>query len=111
MLLTLAFRRFRDSTTCFCNTRTAAFRPSIPNLSSHPFAGAIGVDTRLDPVPGVHTAHPDTDMKVKEEKTSGASPSDEAMAAVQPHKPNHEVAASADAAAHGQSPVLLALLL
>lgn len=44
-------------------------------------------------------------MKVKEEKTSGASPSDKAMAAIQTHKPNHEVAASVDAAAHGQSPV------
>ena len=42
-------------------------------------------------------------MKVKEEKTSGASPSDKAMVAIQPHKPNHEVAASVDAAAHGQS--------
>ena len=80
---------------------------AIPiNSSLRPFAGAIGVDTHLDPVPGIHTAHPDTDMKVKDEKTSGASPSDEAMAAIQPHKPNHEVAASADAAAHGQSSVL-----
>lgn len=62
----------------------------------------------MDPVPGIHTAHPDTDMKVKEQKTSDASPSDEAMAAIQPHKPNHEVAASVDAAAHGQSLMLLA---
>ena len=66
-------------------------------------AGATGVDTHLEPVPGIHTAHPDTDMKVAGDKTSGASPSDEAMASIEPHKPSHEIAASVDAAAHGQS--------
>lgn len=69
----------------------------------NPFAGAIGVDSHLEPTPGAHTAHPDTDMKVKEQKTSDASPSAQAMAAVQPPKPNHEIAASVGAAAHGQS--------
>ncbi len=59
------------------------------------------MDTHLDPVPGIHTAHPDTDMKVKEDKTHHASPSDEALASIEPHKPNHEIAASVDAAAHG----------
>lgn len=64
-------------------------------------AGATGVDTHLEPVPGIHTAHPDTDIKVAGDKTSGASPSDEAMASIEPHKPSHEIAASVDAAAHG----------
>ena len=66
-------------------------------------AGAIGVDTHLEPVSGIHTAHPDTDMKVAGDKTSGASPSDEALSSIEPHKPNHEIAASIDAAAHGWS--------
>lgn len=65
-------------------------------------AGAVGVDSHLDPVPGAHTAHPDTDMMVKEEKTHGVSPSDEALASIEPHKANHEIAASVDAAAQGQ---------
>lgn len=60
------------------------------------------MDSHLDPVPGVHTAHPDTDMKVMEEKTHDSSPSDEALASIEPHKPNHEIAASVDAAAHGE---------
>ena len=59
------------------------------------------MDSHLDPVPGAHTAHPDTDMMVKEEKTHGVSPSDEALASIEPHKANHEIAASVDAAAQG----------
>lgn len=65
--------------------------------------GAIGVDSHIDPVPGSHTAHPDTDLKVMEEKNHHASPSDEALASVEPHKPNHEIPASVDSAAHGKS--------
>ncbi len=64
--------------------------------------GAIGVDSHIDPVPGSHTAHPDTDLKVMEEKTHHASPSDEALASIEPHKPNHEIPASVDSAAHGK---------
>ncbi len=64
--------------------------------------GAIGVDSHIDPVPGSHTAHPDTDLKVMEEKTHYASPSDEALASIEPHKPNHEIPASVDSAAHGK---------
>ena len=65
--------------------------------------GAIGVDSHLDPVPGIHTAHPDTDMKVKEEKTTAASPSDKALASIEPPKPNQDIAASVNAAAGGES--------
>ncbi len=60
------------------------------------------MDSHIDPVPGSHTAHPDTDMKVMEEKTHHASPSDEALASIEPHKPNHEIPTSVDAAAHGK---------
>jgi len=65
--------------------------------------GAIGVDSHIDSVPGSHTAHPDTDLKVVEEKTHHASPSDEALASIEPHKPNHEIPASLDSAAHGKT--------
>ena len=61
------------------------------------------MDSHIDPVPGSHTAHPDTDLKVMEEQTHHASPSDEALASIEPHKPNHEIAASVDSAAHGKT--------
>ncbi|DBA93843.1 TPA: hypothetical protein ACH3X3_013893 [Trebouxia sp. C0006] len=77
--------------------------PSMGHVSDPPptSAGAIGVDSHIDSVPGSHTAHPDTDLKVVEEKTHHASPSDEALASIEPHKPNHEIPASVDSAAHG----------
>ncbi|DBA90494.1 hypothetical protein WJX77_010521 [Trebouxia sp. C0004] len=77
--------------------------PSMGHLSAPAptSAGAIGVDSHIDPVPGIHTAHPDTDMKVKGQKTHHASPSDDALASIEPHKPNHDIPTSVDAAAHG----------
>ncbi|KAL3130588.1 Protein dpy-30 [Trebouxia sp. C0009 RCD-2024] len=90
------------------NTKQSSAQEAVPAMghksgsdAAPTSAGAIGVDTHLEPVTGAHTAHPDTDMKVKE-KTSDASPSAQAMAAIQPPKPNHDIAASVDAAAHGQ---------
>ena len=61
------------------------------------------MDSHLNPVPGIHTAHPDTDLKVKEEKAKDASPSDEALKSIEPYKPNHDIAAPVDAAAGGES--------